>query len=458
MQAWEEFLTFQEKRLGVETITKWLRTLEVLKFDACNLYLQASDSFQAMWFEEHIRPQATTKLVNNNHKRIKIHLSIANSAAPSSATSKQANKKNEAAEPENTFSLAFDQLDPYHSFDHFVKGKNNELCITVVSEVTGGLSNPSTPKLGTFNPIYLYGSQGVGKTHLLVATANVLRKRGLKVIYARAETFTEHVVSAIRTGEMQLFRKTYRHIDVLLIDDIQVFSGKAATQEEFFHTFNTLHIEGKQIILAANCVPQELKAIEPRLISRFEWGIVLPVAPLNREEMREALIQRGTFLKFPLQEKVIEFILTQFGSNTKTALRALEALILRTHLNESSGRAPRLPLSLEVAETYLSELLKEQQKNILTPQKIIQTTAEYYGIRPEDVLSKSQSRDCALPRQIAMHLCRSQLGIPFKKIGTIFSRDHSTVMSSIKQIQQSVDSKNPEVAGSVATILRKATS
>ena len=239
---------------------------------------------------------------------------------------------------------------------------------------------------------------------------------------------------------------------LFLIDNMEVFSKKGATQEEFFHTFNTLHVEGKQIILSASSSPQELKFIEPRLISRFEWGIVVPIQRLDKNKLNTLLQKKAESLNYPLQGEVADFLITTFGANTKSLLRSLEALILRIHLNnENKGEIP----SLFQVKKLLSDLILEEEKALLTPTKIIRTVAEYYGIRMDDVLSKSQSRECALPRQIAMHLCRYKLNLPFMKIGDIFARDHSTVMSSVKQVQKEMDEKNPEITSSVSSILKR---
>ncbi|WP_068466515.1 chromosomal replication initiator protein DnaA [Candidatus Protochlamydia phocaeensis] len=448
MQAWEQFLQLQEAELGTETVQKWLRSLKIQRFDACNLYLEAKDSFQALWFEEHIRGKAQSKLVNGNNKRIKIHLSIANS--PQAA--KKAKLKAKIKESTSPFQLTFDDLDPLCLFQYFIVSEENTLAHKLFLEIAGLSPQTHTAQLGTFNPIYLYGGGGTGKTHLLMSLAHTLRAQGLKIIYVRAETFTDHVVTAIRAGEMSVFRQAYRNIDVLLVDDVHVFSRKGATQEEFFHTFNTLHLEGKQIILSANCAPQELQLIEPRLVSRFEWGIVLPLKPLKTEDMRLLLNTKAQALHFPLPTKIADFLLETFTSNPKTLIKALEALVLRLHLDSKNTLSS---LTTTAAKTLLADLVDEEVKSAITPAKIIQAVAEQYGIRTEDILGKAQTRDCALPRQLAMHLCREQLKMPFMKIGDLFFRDHSTVMSSVKHIQKALDQDDREITGAWHAILKK---
>lgn len=447
MQAWEQFLQIKEAELGHETVKKWLRSLKVRRFDAGNLYLEAKDSFQLLWFEEHIRSSAQS-LVNGNNRPIKIHLSIAN-ALPFSKKTRTKGKS--YPDTEKPFGLTFDTPDPSCTFEYFKSCEENEISVRLLHEIAGLSSETGTPS-STFNPIYIYGPTGSGKTHLLMSLAHAYTTFGLKTIYVRAETFTEHVVTAIRAGQMSTFRQAYRNADVLLIDDVHVFSRKGATQEEFFHTFNTLHLEGKQIILTACCAPPELQLIEPRLISRFEWGIVLPLKLLPREKLKEMLETKTQILHFDLSQQVIDYLLDTFTSNPKTLVKSLEALILRLHIGQDHSIQD---LSVTAAGTLLADLLIEEQKSALTPLKIIQKTAGHFGIRSEDILGKAQTKECALPRQIAMHLCRNKLKMPYMKIGDIFSRDHSTVMASVKHIQKSLDQNAQPISGDWHTVVNK---
>ncbi len=467
MKAWEDFLDLQEEQLGVDTVKKWLRPLMVVKFDAGNLYLEAKDSFQALWFEEHIRNKAQTKLLNNNNRHIKIHISVVNSKqqrfrhnnARDIASIKDKSLKNNSPELP---SFTGDTLDPHHTFDNIVCSEKNLLCYKLLTKLanefhlTSHGNNPSiSSDLFSFSPVYIYGGMGSGKTHLLMATAHNFKERGMNAIYVRAETFTDHVVKAIRAGEMQEFRKLYRTADVLIVDNVQIFSGKNSTQEEFFHTFNALHLEGHIIILSSNCFPGELRAIEPRLVSRFEWGITIPLESPDRKTMKEILIKKSKIIDFPLSSSVTDFLVSTFSSSTSSLMKALESLILHTHLEQTAGNHVTTPLPLETAQKYLEELIRKEKHDSLSPRKIVLAVAEFYGIKTEDILSKSQNRDVTLPRQIAMNLCRSQLKMPFMKIGIIFSRDHSTVMSSVKRIQKKLSDNDKDATESVHAILRK---
>lgn len=447
MQAWEDFLTKQEKLLGKTVIDKWLRSLKVVHFDSGNLYLEAKDSFQILWFEEHVRPELKSQLLNNNFRPIKVHIT----AAENSLASAPKSSKKDKSKAQPPLSFIFDKLNPESTLENFCAKESNKIVYRLFCELTG--YNPQTEKLeqpavalGTFNPIFLWGGSGSGKTHLLMALTHAFKKRGLNALYARAETFTEHVVAAIRSSEMQAFRKAYRLVDVLLIDDVHVFGRKDATQEEFFHTFNTLHSSGRQIILSSKCAPALLQEIEPRLVSRFEWGINVHFEKLTLEDLKLVLKKRCASLNFPLSEEVCDYIVATFPSS-KSLHRALEALILRCHL-ETDARLRRDPQLLDKAKAtqMLSDLAAHEQKSALSPEKIIAAVSAQYGVRSEDLLGKSQSQECSFPRQIAMYLCRNELRLPFQSIGQVFGRDHSTVMTSIKQIEKKIQNERELLA------------
>ncbi|PIS03016.1 MAG: chromosomal replication initiation protein [Chlamydiae bacterium CG10_big_fil_rev_8_21_14_0_10_42_34] len=411
MKEWQQFLSRLEQELGSDVVQKWMPT--VIRFDAANLYLKARDSFQVNWFEEHVRPKIKG-LLNNNDRPIKIHLETEKTPSP------------EKEGPKGGLSFSQTPLDPEMTLENFLAAGKNIVPHKLLTE--------DSP----FNPIYLYGVEGSGKTHLLMGAAHELKKQGKKVLFVKAETFTEHVVQAIRLGQMIEFRKIYRDIDVLIIDDIHIFSRKTATQEEFFHTFNTLHTTGRLIILSANVPPMRLSEIEPRLISRFEWGISLG---LEKGDVESIIIKKAELWKIPLSEELKEYLLKNFPKNP---IMALQALALR---------AKGAEVSCVAAEAILKDLLAKEKEKAITSEHIVKAVANHYGITSVDLLGKSQMREYALPRQVAMYFCREQLKWPFQKIGELFGRDHSTVMSSVKQIQKAIDEKKIEAIGEIASNL-----
>ena len=383
MHAWLDFLKKQEAILGKQVIEQWLLPLKTVHFDSGNLYLEAKDSFQILWFEEHIRPILKSQFINNNFRPIKVHLTVSG-ASELPKPSKYSHREKGQINPPIDFH--FDPLDPSMTMENFVPGDANQLVFRLFSEliletavrdgkvmqdfdsesfkssdshsrlVKGSLllsdsgskdcvnlpsptavSRLIASKSGSkFNPIYIWGGSGCGKTHLLTALTHAFRKQGVNALYARAETFTEHVIAAIRGSEMQSFRKAYRHVDVLLIDDVHAFSRKDATQEEFFHTFNTLHTSFRQIILSSKCPPALLEEIAPRLVSRFEWGINVHFENLAGKDLKNVLLKRCTALHFPLSDEVAEDLVKLFPSS-KSLNRALDALVLRCHLNKNTA-------------------------------------------------------------------------------------------------------------------------
>ncbi|MEC7840178.1 MAG: chromosomal replication initiator protein DnaA [Chlamydiota bacterium] len=454
MKAWENFLTLQEIELGMETVRKWLRPLKIVHFDACNLYLEAKDSFQILWFEEHIRPKVKVRLLNNNNKQIKVHLSVSNSNLEKRKTKEGDKSKQDSALP--PFRMTFDSIDPQCRFENIIITQNNELAVKVLAESVGyNPNNQSYDQTPTddpvFNPIYIFGQAGAGKTHLLMATSHALRRQGCNVIYARAETFTAHVVTAIRAGEMSTFRQAYRNIDALILDDVHIFSRKGATQEELFHTFNTLHLARKPIILSANCPPSDLQHIEPRLVSRFEWGISLEIPSYTKGQVLEIIKHKAESLSFHLRPDIAEYLVETFV-DTATTIKALEALILRTHLNSKTPHFSPTTLTVPLVKNSLKDLIVEKDQKAITPQKIIKSVAEHYGIMSDDILGKSQSRECARARKLAMYIIREELNLSYVKIGDVFERDHSTVISSVRGINKSLEEGDEEVKSSVRSV------
>jgi chromosomal replication initiator protein len=387
MQIWEEFLKSLEKELGVETVQRWARPLEICNFDARNLYLEAKDPLQINWFEEYIRPRL--RLVNNNGIPIQVHLQVP--------------AKKKMVEDKPSYTILPDRLDAELTFENFV---GDQMAYRVL--------RGKEP----FNPIYLYGAPHTGKTHLLTAFA--LASKG-KVFYVRGETFTSHVVQAIRLGLMQQFRQIYRAIDLLLVDDIHVLAGRQATQEEFFHTFNTLQMAGKQIIVAGNAPPSQLKDIEPRLMSRFEWGISIKVEGVDAKEL---LQKKAKLWNLSYDDVLLERLAETFPQNPLVALQALAL------------RAKGLPLTTEKALSLVQDLIAQER---VTLEEIIEAVALHFGIIPQDLVGKSQAREHAHPRQIAMFIMREKLKLPFQKIAKHFGRDHSTVMASIERVHKNLE-------------------
>ncbi|NGX34593.1 MAG: Chromosomal replication initiator protein DnaA [Candidatus Anoxychlamydiales bacterium] len=428
MKAWKLFLSDLEKKIGATTTRKWLYSLKIIKFDACNLYLEAENHIEARWFEEHIRPILKNGFYNENFHKIKVHLSVKSS----DLKSKNIKEKKDQ--------IVSDPLETYLSFAFFIASEKNLMSVKLLKETID--HGPS------FNPIFLYGPKGSGKTHLLQATAHKFKEKNLNVFYVNAQSFTNHVVDAIRNGAMQDFRKAYRSLDVLIIDDIQIFSKKFATQEEFFHTFNTLHSNAKTIILSSNLPVNMLDDIESRLISRFEWGISLFLEKLEKKELKIVLNNQASILNLHLNPQIEKFIIDNFKSIISIK-KAIKTLALNEHLENQQS------LEITRVKNYLAPLIEEEKEKILNHDIIINEVSIYFGITSKDILGRSQTKESTLPRQFSMYLCRELLKMPFMKIGKIFTRDHSTVMTSVKNIKKDIEIKNTDIYSALIEITKK---
>lgn len=440
MKAWFDFLLKQEKKMGKDVVEKWLSPLKILNFDACNLYLEADNSFQVAFFKEHLEPSLKNEFLNNNFRPIKVHLSL-KGAPPTAFSSGFKPKKIQSSAPPLALNFNPDSFDPSSTFESFFSFKGNELSYKLLLDLAGFDFDDKTfkePKIFNppFNPILLYGPPSSGKTHLLEALASSLTKTGVNFFYVNTKTFTEHVVSALRFGLIEQFRSKYRNIDVLLIDDIHILAKKNATQEEFFHTFNTLHMAGKLIVLTSLVPPAKLEDIEERLVSRFQWGINLTLEKVDQSGLLSILSQKAAEYSLKLTNETMSFLLKSFTS-VKNLKRALQALTLR--------RADKnLEISLENAQYLLQDLIMDQAKHALTSDLILEKVSYQFGLRKEDLLSKGQSKELSFPRQIAIYFLRQKLALTYQKIGSIFKRDHSTIITSFKNIQKILEKKDAE--------------
>lgn len=422
MKAWTHFLDTLEADLGKTVVDKWVRSLKVISFDACNLYIQAKDAFQALWFEEHVRSIVQNTLVNPNNHSIQVHVSVASIASKPSILPDKSNNSIQNRIPVD------ETLEPTSLFETYVPTETNTLPFKIFKQMATG----AKPLDISFNPVYLYGKAGSGKTHLLKATAHALIKQGFRAKYVEAESFTSDLVRSLRNGQIIDFRQSYRDVDILFVDNIDILSGKAATQEEFFHTFNTLHLAEKFIVLASRRSPSQLENVEPRLVSRFEWGLSLEVCLPPQDYFSEIYQRRALALNANLAPRVEEFLLRHFKDNFRAAIKALDTLILRAHIKQ----IPISQLSPHKAHILISDLIESEKNERIGPETILKAVANYYGLTQEDLLSKAQSRDIAQPRQVAIYLCRNVIKMPLKKIGSFFSRDHSTVLSSIRKVEE----------------------
>ncbi len=316
------------------------------------------------------------------------------------------------------------RLNPKYSFETFVVGSSNQFAHAAARAVG---ESPAR----SYNPLYLYGGVGLGKTHLLHAIGHqILRKHpSTKVIYLTAEQFVNQLINSLRYKSMHSFRERFREIDVLLVDDIQFFANKERTQEEFFHTFNALYTSQKQIVLSSDTSPRNLPAIEERLRSRFEWGLIADIQPPDLETKIAILRRKADLDGAVLPDDVALFVANQVRSN----VRELEGLLTRVVAFASlTGR----PLSLELARETLRDILPDESRRP-TAAEIIKFVARHYGLKVGEIKSKTNSKPIAFPRQVAMYLCKQLTDLSYPEIGRQFNdKHHSTVMYSVAKIEE----------------------
>ena len=346
----------------------------------------------------------------------------------------------------NTDSIDKSSLNPNYTFDTFVVGNNNKLAHAAslaVAESPGEL----------YNPLFLYGGVGLGKTHLMHSIAHFIQSDNpsVKIVYVSSETFTNELIEAIRNGNntaMSKFREKYRNIDVLLIDDIQFIIGKESTQEEFFHTFNELYLNKKQIIISSDKPPKDMETLEERIRSRFECGLTADIG-LPDYETRMAILRRKEEMdNFHLDDDILTYIATNIKSNIRELEGALNKLLAYSNLENTD-------ITMEVAVKELSNIISPDKPKEITPQLIIDVVCEHFHIAPDQMISKSRSNEIAKPRQIAMYLCKSMTDASLESIGSMLGgRDHSTIIHGIKKVEDEV-STNETSANLIATIKKK---
>ena len=339
-------------------------------------------------------------------------------------------------------------LNSRYTFETFVVGNNNKFANAAALAVA---DSPAE----AYNPLFIYGGVGLGKTHLMHSIAHfILREnKHAKVLYVSSEKFTNELINSIRGDKNEAFRQKYRNIDVLLVDDIQFIAGKERTQEEFFHTFNTLYEAKKQIIISSDRPPKEIETLEERLRSRFEWGLIADIQAPDFET-RMAIIKNKTELEdLDLEDDVLQYV----AANIKSNIRELEGAVNKIVAYSRLVHFGNSKITKQIAEDALKDLIAPAEDNIVTPQLILEVVSEHYNISVADITSKKRPRDIAHPRQIIMYLCRKLTDASLPKIGELLGkRDHTTVLHGYKTINKEL-AKNATLRNSVDILTKKIT-
>ena len=336
-------------------------------------------------------------------------------------------------------------LNPNYTFDTFVVGENNKFAHAAslaVAECPGQV----------YNPLYIYGGPGLGKTHLMQSIGHFILKQqpDKKILYVTSEEFTNEVIDSIRNGNasaMTKLRDKYRTVDVLMIDDVQFIIGKESTQEEFFHTFNVLHSAGKQIILSSDKPPKEMETLEERIRSRFEWGLLADVGYPDYETRMAILRRKEEVDGFQLDDQILDYIATNIKSNIRELEGALNKLLAFSNLEHTD-------ITMEIAVRELQNIISPDKPREITPQLVIEIVSEHFNISTDQMISKNRSNEIARPRQIAMYLCKTMTDTPLETIGALLGgRDHSTIIHGIKKITQEYD--NNETSHNLIETIKK---
>jgi chromosomal replication initiator protein len=425
---WRRCLERLEGELNAEDLHTWLMPLQA-RDDTLGLQLFAPNPYTLDTVRDRYLTRIETVLKQLTGHDLSVRMEVGSSAARAPiarpASSPQPSKPAAPAEPVAAAPAAFaHNLDPHYTFETFVEGKSNQLGKAAAMQVA---MNPGR----AYNPLLLYGGTGLGKTHLMHAAGNVMRERnpGCKVLYLSSEQFMGSMIEALRTKNMDEFKRRFRSVDALLIDDIQFFAGKDTTQEEFFHTFNALFESKQQIILTCDRYPKEVDKLEPRLKSRLGWGLSVAIEPPDFETRAAILLTKAQEKGVAVSDEVAMLLAKRIRSNVRDLEGALNTLAARANFY---GR----PITTDFAEETLRDLLATHAQAVTVPniQKIV---ADYYQVRLQDLLSKRRVRSLARPRQIAMTLAKELTEHSLPEIGEAFGgRDHTTVLHACRTIRK----------------------
>ena len=410
--------------LTEQQFNTWIKPLFVIEDEeGPSLTLLAPNKFVVNWVQKNYLEQIKDAAEKRLHTKTTVAISVGDRSL---ATTKTSNELPQI----KTKAAVGAPLNPLYTFEGFVAGKSNQIARAAAIQIT---ENPGT----SYNPFFIYGGVGLGKTHLMQSVGNRISKNNqkMKVAYVHSERFVGEMVSALQHNTINSFKNQYRSLDVLLIDDIQFFAGKERSQEEFFHTFNVLLEANKQIIITSDRYPKEIRGLEERLKSRFGWGLAVCIDPPELETCVAILKVKASLEGFDLPEDVAFFI----ASKIRTNVRELEGALRKLMANcKFTNREP----SVNLARESLRDLLAIQAKQI-TIENIKKTVAEYYNIRISDLLSKRRNRSITRPRQLAMAITRDHTSHSLPEIGDSFGgRDHTTVIHACKKIVLFKESNN----------------
>ncbi|PLX99219.1 MAG: chromosomal replication initiator protein DnaA [Desulfuromonas sp.] len=429
-KLWEETLDQLEKHLNAQHFSTWIKPIRLQSINKDVVHLEVPNRFVLDWVRDNYARLIQDTLSNLGAVDYKLNWSIGrNSTVQENSTKEKETNKEETKPAAITTAPPANHtnLNPKYTFDAFVSGSSNQFAHAAAMAVA---ANPAT----TYNPLFIYGGVGLGKTHLVNAIGNAMLARNpqLRVCYYASEKFMNELINSIRYAKMDDFRNKFRSMDVLLIDDVQFIAGKERTQEEFFHTFNALYESHKQIVVTSDKFPKEIPELEERLRSRFEWGLIADIQPPDIETKQAILRLKAEQNRIDLPDEVARFLASSVASN----VRELEGYLVRIGAYASLTSTT---ITLDMARDILKDILVDKVREV-TVEEIQKTVAGHYNLKVSDIRSSKRLKALILPRQIAMYLSRKMTDCSYPEIGERFGgKDHSTIIHAIRKIEKNLE-------------------
>jgi chromosomal replication initiator protein len=425
-KIWSAALGELQLQMTQATFETWLRDSKLLRYEEGTFVVAVKSGYAKDWLENRLLTIVKRTLARLTGRTVGVTFVVGvEESLPETGDVALLNTGSAPPRPLSSHQpirrLWGGELNPRYTFDSFVVGPGNRLAHAAS---VAAAESPAT----AYNPLFMYGGVGLGKTHLLHAIGHACQVQGIGTLYVSSETFTNDLIEAIRSHTTEAFREKYRTADVLLVDDIQFIAGKESTQEEFFHTFNALHGVNKQIVLSSDRAPKALNTLEKRLRSRFEWGLIADVQPPDLETRIAILRSKAAYSGMFVPDEILSMIATHIQSNIRELEGALNQVVATARF---AGKA----LTCELAETALGNLLTRRRE--LPPGEIIERVAHYFGLEVSQLKGRSRKRDIARPRQIAMYLIREETDMSLPQIGDLLDgRDHSTVLYGCERVAE----------------------
>ncbi|SDC43624.1 MULTISPECIES: chromosomal replication initiator protein DnaA [unclassified Candidatus Frackibacter] len=425
---WQKALEIFQSKLSKPSFQTWLKSTKLIAIEENNILVEVPNEFSKDWLEtryDNLIKETINQLINRNLD-VKFVIPEPQKEESNNKINDKKEKKIKEKESQNKKNTSF--LNPKYTFDTFVIGSSNRFAHAASLAVAEAPAK-------AYNPLFIYGDVGLGKTHLMHAIGHYILKHdsSLKVVYVTSEKFTNELINSIRDDKTVKFRNKYRNIDILLVDDIQFLAGKERTQEEFFHTFNALHEASKQIIISSDRPPKEIPTLEERLRSRFEWGLITDIQEPDLETRIAILRKKATLEDLEVPNEVIVYIANQIHSN----IRELEGALIRVVAYSSLTNKN---ITVELAQEALKDIIPTSEPKEINMELIQKVVTEYYNLEMKDMKSKKRTRAIAFPRQIAMYISRELTDASLPKIGENFGgRDHTTVLHAYDKISTKIE-------------------